>query len=463
MGKQISRENNEDNSQRYEKKNASLTTKDEQQDDGEFVLEEEEQISVLIVGAGMRGQIYARYARDFPGRMKVVGVAEPVLHRRTAMQKWYNIDENCVFSDWKQAVEIEKFADAVVIATLDDQHKDPCIAFANKGYHILLEKPMATTLQDCEDIVTACKQNKIILAVGHVLRYTPHYLQVKEIIDSGRIGDVVHIQHMEPVGWYHFAHSYVRGNWRKTSETAFSLLTKSCHDIDLLQSFMGKAKCTAVSSFGSLTHFKKSNKPQGATSRCLDCPVEKSCPYSAVKHYLEPVRMGMQTYFCQVVSESPVPEEMEKELRSGPYGRCVYECDNDVVSNQVVNMSFEGGKTASFSMVAFTEKVCERQTTIFGTRGEMSCNEGYPIRVFDFVEEIPEVVQKTQQPEKGTSMSGHGFADYFLMRSFVKAVAKNDPSLLLSGADETLESHRLVFLAEQARIENSVINISHPS
>ena len=272
----------------------------------------------------------------------------------------------------------------------------------------------------------------------------------------------MNIQHMEPVGWYHFAHSYVRGNWRRKEESGFSLLAKCCHDIDLINSFMGNSKCVSVSSFGSLNLFKKSEKPEGAGVRCTDCSIEKTCPYSALKIYLEPTKEGCPNFFCHVVSEVPTVEDIEEQLKTGPYGRCVYECDNDVMSNQVINMIFEGGKTVNMSMVAFTEKLCIRQTKIFGTKGEMECSEDKPITVFDFATRKKERFDVRRMPSGLTTMSGHGFADYHLMHAFVRAVAFNDPTLILSGPDETLESHRLVFLAEQARVENRVITV-HPN
>ncbi len=264
---------------------------------------------------------------------------------------------------------------------------------------------------------------------------------------------------MEPVGWFHFAHSFVRGNWRSTKDSGCALLTKSCHDIDLINSFMSGSKCIAVSSFGSLSHFKKSDKPAGAGDRCLDCSIENDCPYSAVKMYLDSAKSGFPSHFCYVVTDEPTPQNIKEKLQTGPYGRCVYNCDNDIVSNQVVNMAFEGGKTVNFSMIAFTEKVCQRETKIFGTKGEMICSEGTPISVFDFATERREIFSPVQ-PTSHTSMSGHGFADFYLMQAFVKAVAHNDASMILSGPDDTLESHRLVFLAEQARLENRVITIS---
>lgn len=273
------------------------------------------------------------------------------------------------------------------------------------------------------------------------------------------LGEIVNIQHMEPVGWNHFAHSYVRGNWRREEDTGSSLLAKCCHDIDLLNSFMGPSKCISVSSFGSLNHFKKSNKPEGAGERCTDCSIEAKCPYSAVKMYLTPAKLGFPNYFCSVVADNPTPEEIEKSLKTGPYGRCVYDCDNDVMSNQVVNMIFEGGKTVNMSMIAFTEKLCVRQTKIFGTHGEMTCSETSPITVFDFATERRQTFYAAGMPTEGTTMRGHGCADYHLMKAFVKAVAFEDPNMILSGPDESLDSHRLVFLAEVARKENRVVDV----
>ncbi|CAM5090958.1 unnamed protein product [Natator depressus] len=244
-------------------------------------------VTVLIIGAGCRGKHYSYFAVHFPNRMKVVGVADPHAFARNDLQKIHCIDKKNVFNDWKVATERERFADAVIIATPDRLHKDPAIAFANKGYHILLEKPMAVTPEDCKEIVSVCKANNVMLAVCHVLRYYPASLKIKELLDAGAIGDICHIQHLEPVGFWHFAHSFVRGNWRNEAESTFSLLAKSCHDIDLIHFWMGDKRCLKVSSFGSLSHFTNEHKPKGAASRCLDCSVEQTCPYSAKKIYLQ--------------------------------------------------------------------------------------------------------------------------------------------------------------------------------
>ncbi|GCB64739.1 hypothetical protein scyTo_0007581, partial [Scyliorhinus torazame] len=400
---------------------------------------------------------------DFPERMKVVGVADCRLIARQNLQMKYSVQDCNVFNDWKDAAELDKFADAVIIATPDRHHKGPAVAFAKKGYHILLEKPMAVTVDDCKEIVAVCKKNNVILAVCHVLRYSPPILKVQELLCQGLIGDVVHIQHLEPVGFYHFAHSFVRGNWRNEQESTFSLMAKSCHDIDIINSLMFGKRCIKVSSFGSLSHFSKDNKPEGAADRCLDCAVEKCCPYSAKKLYLEGVKNGIKGWPISVICEGSVVdiESVTKALREGPYGRCVYECDNDVVTHQVVNMEFEEGVTAAFTMVAFTEKLATRKMTIYGTEGELSSEGRDPVTVFDFLTKTKTEYPLDYSSMKETHLGGHGGADYYLMDSFIQAIAENNPSLIRTGPEETLVSHLLVFDAERARRESRVVYCAH--
>uniref|UniRef100_A0A8D0H7R8 Gfo/Idh/MocA family oxidoreductase n=1 Tax=Sphenodon punctatus TaxID=8508 RepID=A0A8D0H7R8_SPHPU len=372
----------------------------------------------------------------------------------------HSLDESNVFDDWRAACERERFADAVVIATPDRLHKDPAVAFAKKGYHILLEKPMAVTPEDCEEIASTCKANSVMLAVCHIMRYHPASQKIKvPLLDAGVIGDICHIQHMEPIGFWHFAHSYVRGNWRNEAESTFSLLAKSCHDIDLINYWMGDKRCLKVSSFGNLSHFTKENKPEGAASRCLACPVEETCPYSAKKIYLEPAKKKRFYWPVSVLCRDGVCdiESVTEALRNGPYGRCVYECDNDVVSHQVVNMEFEGGATASFMMAAFTYKLGVRKTTIYGTKGELSYEAGGSVEIVDFLTQEKTAHRATKPAFIPMVFMAHGSADYYLMDSFVSALAEKDPSLIQTGPEETLNSHLLVFAAERSRKESRVI------
>ena len=202
------------------------------------------------------------------------------------MKAEYGLETRLCVEDWTALVSMPRLADAVIISTQDKDHKDPAVAFAKAGYHVLLEKPMAVTESDCQEIAAACQENGVYLAVCHVMRYFPPVVKIKEIIDSGVIGDVMTINHTENVGYWHFAHSFVRGNWRNEADSTFSLMAKCCHDMDLIYYWAGERPARSIQSFGSLQHFTRDNKPERASSNCLDCPVEENCPYSAKKIYL---------------------------------------------------------------------------------------------------------------------------------------------------------------------------------
>ncbi|KAG8434271.1 hypothetical protein GDO86_012592 [Hymenochirus boettgeri] len=223
---------------------------------------------------------------------------------------------------------------------------------------------------------------------------------------------------------------------------------------------MGKKKCLKVSSFGSLSHFTNVNKPKGASSRCLDCSVEENCVYSAKKIYLKRAKEGFFSWPVSVVCDNGVYdiESLTEALKTGPYGRCVYECDNDVATNQVVNMEFEGGSTAAFTMVAFTQALSVRSTTVYGTKGELNCREYGQILVFDFLTRKVTNYPPDLSASIPLPLMGHSGADYYIMESFISAVANNDPSYILTGPDDTLRSHLLVFEAERSRKESSIVN-----
>lgn len=413
-------------------------------------------VTLLIVGAGSRGKMYASYALQYPDQARVVGVADPREFFRTHMAQKHQIDPENVVEDWQQLAEREKFADAVVIATPDALHRDPAIAFANKGYDILLEKPLAPDPESCQNIVDAVLKNRNILAVGHVLRYTAYTQRLKALVASGLIGDILSVQHLEPVGYWHYAHSFVRGNWRNEAESSFMLLAKSCHDLDWLRYIVG-SRCVQVTSFGTLSHFRKDQKPAeaGEAKRCLDCAYEHACPYSAKRFYNKLLSQGKTHWPLDVITTDFSEAGVEEALRHGPYGRCVYECDNDVVDHQVVNLQYENGATAAFTMIA-TSEIRNRETILFGTRGELRGN-GSQIVHYDFLTEETTVYEV----EHVEGESGHGGGDYGLMRSFVAAVAQHDPSLILSGPEESLETHLTVFAAEQARRENRGVQLTY--
>jgi predicted dehydrogenase len=413
-------------------------------------------VTAIVVGAGGRGMTYAMFSQEHPDRLRIVSVAEPRQYNRQRMVDTYHLPAENVFNDWRELSQHPRLADAVFIATQDAMHAEPAIALAKLGYAILLEKPMAPNETDCRRIVQAVKKAGVLFAVCHVLRYTSYTKKLKALVDSGIIGEVVSIQHLEPVGYWHQAHSFVRGNWRNEKASSFMLLSKSCHDLDWIRHIIGE-RCISVSSFGALKHFRKSEKPAAAgdAARCLHCDYESQCPYSAKKIYLGRLARGEISWPVDVVTPEPTVETLTAALENGPYGRCVYECDNDVVDNQVVNMLFTNEKTATFTMTAFN-KADHRKTRLFGTRGELYGN-GVDLEHFDFLTDQTRIIS-TEEID-GSILGGHGGGDYGLMDHFVAAVAENDPGRILSGADESLETHLMVFAAERARRTHQVVDL----
>ncbi|GGV38202.1 Gfo/Idh/MocA family protein [Kitasatospora indigofera] len=407
-------------------------------------------LRLMLIGAGARGSAYARYAAS-TGRAEVVAVAEPDPRRAAEARKAH---PNAEFvSEWQHLAARPPRADAVIIATPDRDHAEPAIRFAELGYHLLLEKPMATTERDARAVIDAVRRAGVMLSVCHVLRYTPFTIGVKEIIDAGRLGDIVSVEHLEPVGWWHQAHSYVRGDWRREDLSSPMLLAKSCHDLDWIGYIIGKP-ARRVSSFGGLMHFRPENRPASATENCLTCPVEPTCPYSAKRLYLgclgDPER---EIWPLDVVTGARTVEGVEEALRDGPYGRCVYACDNDVVDHQVVSLQYEGGATASFTMTAFTP-FTHRRTRIFGTHG---CLEGDGVKAVltDFVTGSEQTLV-LGTPGSDAGSGGHDGGDEGLMDAFLDAIATGDPSPILSDLVTSLESHRIAWAAERSRHTGAV-------
>ncbi|MEU8528152.1 Gfo/Idh/MocA family oxidoreductase [Streptomyces sp. NPDC048629] len=410
-------------------------------------------LRLILAGAGLRGRAYADHAAD-TGRAEIVAFAEPDPDRAASAQARHPRAER--YGDWRELAERRPEADGVVIATQDADHVEPAVRFAELGYHVLLEKPMATSEDDVRRIVAAVDDAGVLLAVCHVLRYTPYTQGVKAIVDSGRLGDIVSVEHLEPVGWWHQAHSYVRGNWRREDLATPMLLAKSSHDLDWLSYIVG-SPVTKVSSFGSLSHFRPENRPAGAADNCLDCSVESTCPYSAPRLYLgclgDPDR---ERWPLDAVTSARTPEGVTQALREGPYGRCVYACDNDVVDHQVVNLEYAGGATASFTMTAFTP-FTHRRTRIFGTRGSLD-GDGVTVTVTDFVTGQEECFEPgLGGPDAG---SGHGGGDERLVDAFLDALATGEAARILSDPATSLESHQVAWAAERSRHRGTVEHLS---
>lgn len=402
-------------------------------------------VTVIVIGAGSRGNTYARYSKLFPQSMKIVGVSDINPERRAAFARKYSIGETMCFGDWSEVFLRDKMSDVVVISTPDDLHYGPCMKALSMGYDVLLEKPAAQTEKECKAILAQSKKYDRIVGVCHVLRYAPYFIALKQTLDSGCIGDIVSIQHMEPIQYAHMAHSYVRGNWRNSQQTTPIILAKSCHDLDIIRWLIGKP-CQTITADGSLHLFKEEMAPQGAPMRCTDgCPHEATCPYSAIDIY---VRKKRHLHVFDLPDRKNEDAIMEK-LRTTGYGRCVYHCDNDQPDHYVTNMTFEGGATASFTMDAFTP-FGGRRTRIMGTKGYIE-GDMKQFTVYDFRTGKKAVWDKKVQEVADYKNSGHGGGDMALVRDFLESVSAHDYAKLSSNMDASVESHVMGFKAEQSR------------
>ncbi|WP_164835658.1 Gfo/Idh/MocA family protein [Thermus tenuipuniceus] len=337
-------------------------------------------------------------------------------------------------------------------------HAEAAVALMEKGYHLLLEKPIAPTWEEVWEVAQAKARTGRMVAVAHVLRYTPYARALKGLLQEGAIGEPVSVQHLEPVGHWHYAHSFVRGNWRREAESSPFLLAKSVHDLDWLL-FVMPGEVSRVASFGGLYHFRPERRPKGAADRCLLCPeeVERACPFSAKRIYLEAYQRGERGWPLDVVAYPVTWENLEKALAEGPYGECVYLGRNDVMDHQVVMLEYRDGRTASLHAEGLS-RMRFRETRIFGTEGELF-GDGRYLRVYRFGE--GERVFDLETEREGSIRTGHGGGDLGLTRAFLEAVAKGDEGLLEPFA-EAVQAHRLTFLAEEARRKGRVIQVDDP-
>lgn len=410
-------------------------------------------VTVVILGAGQRGQVYAAYAKEYPACMKVIGVADINKIRLENMANEHNVPENCRFGDWSEALSKARFADAVVISLPDNLHFEPCMKALDLGYNVLLEKPVAPTETECKAICDKALETGAIVGVCHVLRYAPYFVAMKSVVDSGVLGELISVQHLEPVRYHHMAHSYVRGNWHNSLNTTPIILAKSCHDLDIIRWVVG-SPCKSIAAYGNLQYFNKAHCPEGATARCTDgCPHEATCPYSAIDIYC---RKGQHTYVFDNLPESE-PERRDaimEQLRKTDYGRCVFDMDNDQCDHYVASIEFENGVTASFAMEAFTA-TGGRRTYLMGTHGEL-VGDMKKFVITDFRTGNQTVWDDRDVKEIAAYVGhGHGGGDLCLTRDFVNAVGNNDMSYLTSDITVSTESHIMGFAAERSRLNGT--------
>ena len=408
-------------------------------------------ITALLLGAGMRGaHSYGPYALEHPDQLQFVAVAEPDDERRARFAAAHNIPAERQFRGWEEALARPQLANTVFNMTQDQTHYASSLAALGAGYDMLLEKPMTNTLADTMHLVQEAERQGRLLQVCHVLRYTHFFQELNQILASGRLGQIVTVEHRENVAYWHMAHSFVRGNWGNSANASPMILAKCCHDLDILIWNMGQP-VQQLHSFGSLIHFRRENMPANATERCTDdCPAAETCPFDARRLYLN---MNNEGWPVTAITTDLSLEGRRHALETGPYGKCVYRCDNDVVDNQVVNMRYGDGATVVLVMHGHSHE--EGRTMRYdGTRATLRGKFGHGVGDIEIHDHVTNEIERRQiLPGE----SGHGGGDAGTVRSFVQAV--RGETLPLTSARESLESHLLAFAAERSRLKGEVVDM----
>ncbi len=411
-------------------------------------------LKAIVIGCGGRGMDYSRAMKNNSDMFEVVAIAEPSDSRRNYIKNLWDVPEEMCFTDYKPLLALGKIADIAIIATMDRDHFEPAMIAIDLKYDLLLEKPITPTAEECVRLTENAKKNNVRVVICTVLRYTDLFINIKNIIDSGRLGRIMTINHEECVGIIHQSHSFVRGNWGNSDRSSVMLLQKSCHDIDLLQWLLGK-KCKKIQSFGALSYFTRENAPEGSPERCFEgCPVGDTCKFNAMKLYYE----SRSNWFRGAATKQiePDDESVYKAMTDTEYGKCIFKCDNNVVDHQTVNMLFEDDVTVVFNMSAFNRG--GRFIEIMGTKGQLKAalDGNVPIKVFEFdTGREEEIAYFGVDGVEG----GHGGGDDGIIVALYEYIMGTYEGKSVPTIEESCYNHLIVFAAEESRLSGTVVDV----
>jgi predicted dehydrogenase len=423
-------------------------------------------VTAVVVGAGHRGLLYASYAQTHPDELRIVGVADPRELRRHRVAQLYGLPAERCYDSAERLAQGPKIADVVINGTMDHQHVPTALPLLASGYDMLLEKPFATSEDEMWRLVKAARRHTSKVIVCHVLRYTPFYAAIRQQVLDGAVGEILNIQTIEHVSYHHMAVGFVRGKWRKRSESHSSMLmAKCCHDLDLIAWVKSGVSPRAVASFGGNQQFGPERAPPGSGTRCLvDCSIEANCLYSARKHYIDhPERWSFYVWESLEHIERPTIEDKIRSLETdNPYGRCVWQCDMDVVDHQSVLIEFADGTTATHNMVGGASRP-SRAIHILGTEGEIQGvfeERRFVVRRIDprpGHEYSEQVVDLDVRGDMHGAFGGHGGGDMRMVADLIRIVRGERPSISTTELADSVAGHLIGFSADRAMEQRRVV------
>ena len=406
--------------------------------------------TLAVYGCGARGRLYAGIAAAAPEKFRLVAACDPVAARTARVRELSGNSGFTEYADEAAFFAAGRLADALIIATPDHLHHGPMVRALELGYDILLEKSIAATLDDVLDLEARAAKSGSRVMVCHVLRYSPFFTAMRDLLASGEIGEVVNFEASEGVEPWHMAHSFVRGHWARPQDTLPMIVIKSCHDTDVLTWLVG-SPCEAVSACGALTLFTERRAPAGAPARCGDgCPVGDTCFYNASKYEgAEGAhRLGM-------VYDSPdrSPAAVREWLKSSPWGRCVYRCDNTAQDHLTLSLRFAGGVTGVFSLTAFDSG---RHYAFFGTKGVLRAGPFWRKTAGSDILVQPHGGGEPRRVCVDTPDSGHGGNAPLVHAFHDELCGRGDGRTRLA---VSVHSHVMAFAAEKSRATGRTVEI----
>ena len=420
--------------------------------------------TTVVIGCGDRAATYCEAAVHLLKEMKVVAAIDPDPVRLAYMQTHFDVPAAQCYRDMQDVLKQGRIADCVINATMDQYHLQTALPFLEQGYDMLLEKPLVNNEHDLFLLRDTAKRSGSSLTVCHVLRYTPFYRRIKQMILDGKLGEIMNIQTSERVGTFHSSVSYLRGKWNRESKCGSSLLlAKCCHDIDLLCWLNNTTVPALVASQGGRNYFIPGKAPAGAGTRCLvDCPasVRESCIYDAQNMYIDNCLLPQYPWQCTGKDPEDVSQEerVESLKTYNPHGLCIYKAGGDLVDHQNVAVTFANGSTALHTMTLGAMRP-GRSIWIQGTRGEL---EGWfesgtlTYRRYDPATSLYQE-ETFQVDDDSCGVGMHMGGDVGLMRDFCARMAGAAPSISTTDIDDSINGHLVCYAADRAMRENTVL------
>lgn len=411
-------------------------------------------LNYVIIGYGSRGKVYDTEFMQ-TGKARLVAVCDKREGRQAVCKSLHTGEEVQYYTNEEEFFAEKKDARLCVVATPDGAHVGHAIKALERGYDLLLEKPVACSQEDCERIYETAQKNGRRVFVCHVLRYAPFFYIIKEALSTGKYGKVVTASITENVTWWHQAHSYVRGNWGDTKKSSPMIIAKCCHDLDILN-WLVDENPVKVSSMGDLSYFTPRHAPKTAGADCYHCGVADTCIYNCEKLYWDKyAKHGNYGWPVDVVyfGEEKTHEKLTEALKNSSYSKCVFSEGHDAVDHQVVNILYQNGATAHLTMTAFAEEGC-REIHVHCENGDIYGNMRDNVLHMNVFGKEKKLVDVSKENDNNF---GHGGGDKRLIVGITEYYETGDENAILTSLAQSLSSHMTGFAAEQSRVDGGAL------